>query len=61
MTLLDRISELPADLYLASGLGLLAYHVAGLFENNWGDSHVRALALFLLALPFSLRYLRTEH
>ena len=50
-----------ADLYLASGLGLLAYHVAGLFENNWGDSHVRALALFLLALPFSLRYLRTEH
>jgi O-antigen ligase len=44
-----------ADLYLASALGLLAFHVAGLFENNWGDSHVRALALFLLALPFCLR------
>jgi O-antigen ligase len=43
------------DLYLASGLGLVAYLVAGLFENNWGDSHVRALALFLLALPFCLR------
>jgi O-antigen ligase len=44
-----------ADLYLASAVGLLAYHVAGLFENNWGDSHVRALALFLVAVPFCLR------
>jgi O-antigen ligase len=48
------------DLYLASLLGLLAFHVAGLFENNWGDSHVRAIELFLLGLPFCIRVATTR-
>jgi O-antigen ligase len=41
-----------ADLYLGALLGLLAFNVAGLFENNWGDTEVQRLTLFLLALPF---------
>lgn len=41
-----------ADLYLGTLLALLAFNVAGLFENNWGDTEVQRLALFVLALPF---------
>jgi O-antigen ligase len=41
-----------ADLYLGALLALLAFNVAGLFENNWGDTEVQRLALFVLALPF---------
>lgn len=43
-----------ADLYLGGMLALLAFNVAGLFENNWGDTEVQRPALFLLALPFCL-------
>jgi O-antigen ligase len=43
-----------ADLYLGCMLALLAFNVAGLFENNWGDTEVQRPALFLLALPFCL-------
>ena len=43
-----------ADLYLGSVLALLAFNVAGLFENNWGDTEVQRLALLALALPFCL-------
>ena len=43
-----------ADLYLGAVLALLAFHVAGLFENNWGDTEVQRLALFAIALPFCL-------
>lgn len=43
-----------ADLYLGALFALLAFHVAGLFENNWGDTEVQRLALFAIALPFCL-------
>ena len=43
-----------ADLWLGVLLALLAFNVAGLFENNWGDTEVQRPVLFLLALPFCL-------
>ncbi|HEX7184580.1 MAG TPA: O-antigen ligase family protein [Thermoanaerobaculia bacterium] len=43
-----------ADLYLGAMLALFAFNVAGLFENNWGDTEVQRSALFLLAIPFCL-------
>jgi putative inorganic carbon (HCO3(-)) transporter len=43
-----------ADLYLGGMLALLAFNVAGLFEDNWGDTEVQRPALFLLVLPFCL-------
>jgi O-antigen ligase len=43
-----------ADLYLGSILALLAFNLAGLFENNWGDAEVKRLALFALMMPFCL-------
>ncbi|HEX5716076.1 MAG TPA: O-antigen ligase family protein [Thermoanaerobaculia bacterium] len=43
-----------ADLYLGGLLALLAFNVAGLFEDNWGDTEVQRPALFLLVLPFCL-------
>lgn len=41
-----------ADLLLGTLLALVAFNVAALFENNWGDSEVQRLVLFVLALPF---------
>ena len=41
-----------ADLYVGVMLALLAFNVAGLFENNWGDTEVQRSVLFVLALPF---------
>ncbi|HEX5759783.1 MAG TPA: O-antigen ligase family protein [Thermoanaerobaculia bacterium] len=43
-----------ADLYLGVMLTLLAFNVAGLFENNWGDTEVQRVVLFVLAVPFCL-------
>ena len=43
-----------ADLYLGAMLALLAFNLAGLFENNWGDTEVQRPVLFILALPFCL-------
>jgi len=43
-----------AELYLGSVLALLAFNLAGLFENNWGDAEVKRLALFALMMPFCL-------
>jgi putative inorganic carbon (HCO3(-)) transporter len=43
-----------ADLYLGTILALLAFNLAGLFENNWGDTEVQRPVLFMLALPFCL-------
>ncbi len=43
-----------ADLWLGVLLALLAFNVAGLFENNWGDTEVQRPVLFLLVLPFCL-------
>ncbi len=44
-----------ADLHLGAFLGLLAFALAGLFEDNWGDSEVRRVALFLMAIPYALK------
>jgi putative inorganic carbon (HCO3(-)) transporter len=43
-----------ADLYLGVALALLAFNLAGLFEDNWGDTEVQRLMLWLLAVPFCL-------
>jgi O-antigen ligase len=43
-----------ADLLVGVIAALVAFNVAGLFENNWGDTEVQRLALFVLALPFCL-------
>jgi O-antigen ligase len=44
-----------ADLHLGAALALVAFNLAGLFENNWGDTEVQRLALVVLALPSALR------
>ncbi|MFL6258877.1 MAG: O-antigen ligase family protein [Thermoanaerobaculia bacterium] len=44
-----------ADLYMGVLLALLAFNLAGLFENNWGDAEVQRPILFVLAIPFCLR------
>jgi O-antigen ligase len=49
-----------AELYLGSVLALLAFNLAGLFENNWGDAVVKRLALFVLMMPFCLELADTE-
>jgi O-antigen ligase len=43
-----------AEIYLGSVVALLAFNLAGLFENNWGDAEVKRLALFVLMMPFCL-------
>ncbi|HVS12411.1 MAG TPA: O-antigen ligase family protein [Thermoanaerobaculia bacterium] len=44
-----------ADLWVATVIGVAAFAIAGLFEDNWSDSEVQRVVLFLLALPFCLR------
>lgn len=44
-----------ADLLAGSLLAILAFNLAGLFENSWGDTEVQRAALFVLAIPFCLR------
>lgn len=43
-----------ADLYLGALLSLLAFCVAGLFEDNWADTEVQRVILFVMILPFCL-------
>jgi O-antigen ligase len=43
-----------ADLHLGSLAALVGFSIAALFENNWGDTEVQRLVLFLLAVPFCL-------
>jgi O-antigen ligase len=43
-----------ADLWAGVLLALLAFAVAGLFENNWADTEVQRVALFVMVLPFCL-------
>jgi O-antigen ligase len=49
-----------ADLYMGALLALLAFNLAGLFENNWGDTEVQRPILFVLAIPFCLRAVEPE-
>ena len=44
-----------ADLHVGVLVALLAFNLAGLFENNWGDTEVQQPILFVLAIPFCLR------
>lgn len=43
-----------ADLLVGMVLALIAFNVAGMFEDNWGDTEVQRWVLFLLALPYCL-------
>ena len=43
-----------ADLLVGVVLALIAFNVAGLFEDNWGDTEVQRFVLFLLAVPWCL-------
>lgn len=42
------------DLYIAVLAVLVAFNLAGLFENNWGDTEVQRVVLFLMAMPWCL-------
>jgi len=44
-----------ADLYAGVLAVLVAFNVAGLFENNWGDTEVQRGVLFLMAVPYCLQ------
>lgn len=41
-----------ADLYLGVIAAVLAFSVAGFFEDNWADTEVQRIFLFVLILPF---------
>lgn len=43
-----------ADLYFGVLLTLVGFAVAGLFEDNWADTEVQRLFLFVLVIPFCL-------
>jgi O-antigen ligase len=43
-----------ADLHLGVLGALVAFGIAALFENNWGDTEVQRLLLGLIALPYAL-------
>lgn len=43
-----------ADLYVGMMAVVVAFNLAGLFENNWGDTEVQRAVVALLALPFCL-------
>jgi O-antigen ligase len=43
-----------ADLWLGVVGALVAFAVAALFEDNWGDVEVQRLVLVLLAIPYGL-------
>ncbi|MEM8962387.1 MAG: O-antigen ligase family protein [Acidobacteriota bacterium] len=44
-----------ADLWLGVLMALVAFNLAGLFEDNWSDGEVQRLVLFLLAVPWCLQ------
>jgi O-antigen ligase len=46
-------------LVVGSLASVVAFHIAGLFEHNFGDSEVITLVYFLMALPFLTQHPRT--
>jgi hypothetical protein len=44
-----------ADLWVGALLGIVAFTIAGMFEDNWGDTEVQRILLFLLIVPLCLR------
>ncbi|MCX6165974.1 MAG: O-antigen ligase family protein [Ignavibacteriae bacterium] len=57
-----RITENKEQKYLIFGciLATLSFHIAGIFEWNYGDWEVLTLLLFILSIPFILINLKTE-
>jgi len=47
------------DLHVAVLAVLVAFNLAGLFENNWGDTEVQRVVLFVMAVPWCLARPRT--
>ena len=43
-----------ADLYLGTILVLVGFNLGGLFEDNWRDTEIQRLVLFILAVPCCL-------
>ena len=50
----ERARGAAADLHLGVLAALAGFSIAALFENNWGDTEVQRLVLFLLAVPFAI-------
>ncbi len=48
------------DLWLGAFAALVAFSLAGLFEDNWRDTEVQRVALFVIALPYCLRAAEAE-
>lgn len=44
-----------ADLWMATVLCVVAFSIAGMFEDNWNDTEVQRIVLFVLALPACLQ------
>ena len=44
-----------AELWLGAFAALVAFSLAGLFEDNWRDTEVQRVALFVIAIPYCLR------
>ncbi|MEM9553976.1 MAG: O-antigen ligase family protein [Acidobacteriota bacterium] len=45
-----------ADLLLGTLLVVCGFAIAGFFEDNWRDTEIRRLALFVFAIPLCLRH-----
>lgn len=41
------------DLHLGVILAVVAFLVAGIFEDNWGDTEVQRVVLFVLVIPYA--------
>jgi O-antigen ligase len=52
--LVERRGGSNADLYMGTFVALLAFSLAGIFEDNWGDTEVQRVALFVIAIPYCL-------
>lgn len=50
----DGAERSQQDLLMGALAVLVAFHLAALFENNWGDTEVQRVLLFLMAVPFCL-------
>ncbi len=50
-----RSGDGHAEIWLGAFTALLAFALAGLFEDNWRDTEVQRVALFMIALPYCLR------
>jgi O-antigen ligase len=50
----EREGGRNADLYMGAFVALLAFSLAGIFEDNWGDTEVQRVALFVIAIPYCL-------